>query len=269
MSKLVRAIAGKWILVGLMVGLLSCGGELELQEPPSVDRLRQQFEAPNALVNEQTVEVFLDRFDELREQLRSVDDLSVLTDPIREFADAVEVSPDGTVTIDGAPLRTDAQITVTARCRGWGGGETGGEMTLDLVVQQSVLVPIGWGRLHDCRDVTTRTGRRIQFRMSGEILVYLPNLVEHSSDEEQILISLDFDVLQVNDTDLAPWSGAFRLTDEAMEVSVTDRQGRSLVVFMVREPQEFGLRAANGTWSCFPDERRCERRDRAGDGFAY
>ena len=261
-------IAGIPVLL-MMLFMSGCASEFELSEPPDVQALIDSYNSPKATVDQQTVEEFLELYSEQRRQLKELGDFDVLIDPLREFAEATRRKPDGTIVIDDAPLRADAQINLKGRCRGWNGQDAKGTFAIELAVRNSMLVPVGWGTVENCGDTTVIEEQDLQYRFAGDVLVYIPTLLNEADQPLEMLLEVNAHLVEVNSASRTPWSGSLRLIDDVLELLVNDSTGKGLVFFSVSKPDTIGIRGANGIWTCDEEQQQCEPEDSQDDGFHY
>ena len=256
-----------------MLAALSCGpAELELPEPPGMSGLAQRYEEPTGEVSGAQVEGLLREFLERREFLMALDDMGPITRAIGEFATSTEIGEDGSVEIDGAPIHTDAVLTINGRC------SREGTFSFRMIVRQSAIVPIGWGEIEGCRVGGEVPGLgETDLRFSAELSVFVPNLTLSSQSPEdfEFLFSYRFRDVEVIhgevERDAFGQEGSFRLREGLFEVLLTDGAGGELVFFRERAAEgitgRIGVRAANGVWFCSFDERLCESGDSSQFSF--
>lgn len=263
-------------LGGLLATLLvsaGCVDELELPEPPNMQSLGDVYDNPTAqLTSEIAAETIADYLI-FRQELARVDDFEDITLQMAEFSDATEVGDDGTVEIDGIPIRTDAVITLSGGCAGWedeDDEESGvGGFSFQMIVRQSSIVPIIWGGIDDCHILGRRAGRQVRLRFSADLNMHLPSLPEADADELILLVSFHIRDVEFDGESLPAWAGSFRLVGETMEVLLEAENRGSLVVFAGIDSGVIGIRAANGNWLCSTGERRCESAQSPSASFSY
>lgn len=258
------------LIAATLVALAACAGELELPEPPDVSDREQRYDTPTGVLSSSTAQSFLERFVTRLAELDDVDQLRGLRKAMIRFDDEVEVEgtgADATTSLGDVALRTDALVTVGVDCPGWSGGSVNRDaIELSVVVRASQIVPTAWGPIQACQFEIDRQGATRRGSVSGDVIVYLPNLLDKSAPRV-IFIAYTVDELVLDDAPVTPWSGELRVVDDRVEILV-ELDGLGTIVFH-GSSTTIGVRAANGNWTCNAPERRCTSDDNAGDSFSY
>lgn len=244
--------------LALLFAGTGCGEELELPQPPSLDELTHRYDNPTADLTEETADEIVTLFQERRERLHQINDLEVVTGGINEFASAAKYDEDGSIKIDGVPIHTDAVITLSGDCPGWSDDGDDGDFSFQVVVSQSVLIPVFWGQMQNCRTQRVGQDTTTNSSFSAAIEVHAPTVARTSRREQNILLAFDFFDMEIDGQELSPWTGNFRLINGVLELLLDTENAGSVVSYGDYNAQSIGVRAANGNWSCTPEERICE-----------
>jgi hypothetical protein len=268
----VMAIAVHARIGALALALAGCVGDLDLPEPPSVGEAERAYDNPTAALSAANAEAVARSFAERLARLEQLGGLEPAVDALVRFDREVTVSDqdgDDTLLIRGVPVRTDALISIEVDCPGWTGGEPAvGAIELTVVVRDTRLTPVAWGPVSDCRlEAPGPGGVPIRVGFSAELIGYLPTILEREPGPRRIYLAVDLTALELDDESAPSWRGDLRLLDGVVELRVDLGGLGHLVVFGSREL--FGVRAANGEWTCYTEERRCERTLPSPDSFSY
>jgi hypothetical protein len=269
MSKPRRQAICFGLVLAVLPGLSGCTEALEVPDPPAMSDLALQYDHPTGNLGPQSAAPFVDGFLRKRERLTKIDDLRAATDTLGEFVSSTSRGEDGGVEINGIPIKTDAVITVSGDCPGWSGNaDSHGAVSMQVVVRQSRIVPVAWGRLQDCRSEVRRDGQLTALALTGDISVYIPG-VTAADGTTSYLVDYAFDSASYGDESLDGWAGSFRLVGDVVEVLLDNGQDGTVVGYGGPNPGQVGVRAANGDWLCTPQERRCESKRPPGSSFSY
>ncbi len=244
------------------LALVSCVNDLVLPTPPDVTERAARYDAPTAEFSAQNANDLLEDFLGNRQALSEVDDFGEAVDAIIRFDSEVVVSADGDntqVEIQGTPIQTDALIEISGDCPGWSGGASIRDaFSFSAVVEQSRLVPVVWGAIANCKFERTVSGETLRVRFGADITTYLPNML--AVDELPVIVYVLYEIndFEVGGQPLPVWGGDFRIVDDAIEILAEVALSGTAVMSANQDLSEVNVRAANGDWSCFPQERRCE-----------
>lgn len=250
--------------------------DLELPTPPSVVEAERAYDNPTAELSTATAKMLVPH---IVEQLRQLDDLGELGPAIEALVrfdrdvTTSEVEDGPVVVIHGAPLRTDAVVTIWADCPGWSGEEDDGPVRdaveLTVVVRESELIPVAWGDISGCRLETSPRGMLLRVAFSAAVIAYLPTILDRGDGPRIVYVAFELTELEINGEAVRPWSGDFRLVGDLIEIRIDIANEGHVIGFVAQDASVIGIRAANGEWRCYPGERRCERSESPVDSFSY
>lgn len=248
---------------------VSCSEPFELPDPPDTDRLNDAYERPTARIDGDTAGELIERYLVERRRLDAVEDFRVVTDPVDEFTKAINESDDG-VAIGDSPVDVDGRTQLSGDCPGWSETDEQGRFDLRFIIDESHLVPIGWGEVDECRGERTVDNEARRYLMTGSISVYAHGLESvENTDKNTMLVAFDLIRYIVHEEPPRSWTGSFRRTEDRIEMLLENDVGASVILFGGLDGQTVGIRAANGTWQCDLEEQICEAEDSSDSSLSY
>jgi hypothetical protein len=249
-----------------------CIAGLDLPEPPAVAHLEARYDAPTAVLSAANAEAVVRDFVDRRDELAELDDFSTIVRALVRFDEEVTTRSEGDATlveVKGVPIRADAVITITGDCPGWRDEPPVVDaLELTVVVERSRLTPIAWGTVEGCRFELSRGELSARVQLSAELVGYVPTLLSEDEGPRIIYLGYALTELAINDAALPARSGDFRRVGTRLEL-LLPVPGGTVVAYAAHDGSAIGVRAANGEWTCFPLDRRCESVPSPADSFPY
>lgn len=246
-------------LLWACLGLTACFDGLSLPTPPSLEALAARYDAPTALLEPDELRSVVAQSASQWERLQQLGGLGGIVGGVRTLDG--ELTGDAGIALKRIPLQADAVLTLRGDCGNDApaGGQPG-RYGMTMVVDDTTLRPVVWGRGDNCHHTREVAGAMHTARFSGEVVVYLPAARKLGRAAlRDLVVSFSLDEFSVDGTRLGPQSGDFRVRAGRVELLIDlGPRGTVVVARDDSEPGKVRVRGDGTSYVCAAAGTACE-----------